>query len=576
MASGDGRYVIVYNGELYNYRELRCELEGQGVQFNTQGDSEVVLAMIARHWVDALRRFDGMFGIAVWDELEQRLLLARDPIGEKPLFISQTDGRLIFASEVQGVLAGLEATPSLNMNCVRQALRFRALYGTETLFNGIEQLLPGGWFEFSANERSVGRFFCLRHEVERARMTTNGHEDSELIDRGRELFVQSVRERMVADVPVGAFLSGGLDSSLIVATMRALSPDHEINTFSVGFEGDPNSELPFAADVATALETRHHAIRVSPTDFIERLSELSVCRGGPVSEPADVAIACMSREAKKYVKVVLSGEGADELFAGYPKYRFADAGVGLRSAVRLAEPLRLIDLARLIGLPTRRARIALRALSGKTELDRLVSWFSYTDRALLRSWFPSIDWSDDAWSMTTAFQAEVLREASGLSCLGRMQYLDVATWLPGNLLERGDRMTMAEGLEARPPFLDTELVAFGLALPDRLKFRSGIGKRIVRQWAESILPAHIVSRRKWGFRVPLGKWFREDLKEWLGEALLADDGFCGEFGSQSAILRLLEEHCSGAQDHDLTLWTLLSTDIWYRTVIQGRSPLTVS
>jgi asparagine synthase (glutamine-hydrolysing) len=560
--------ALVYNGELYNYRELRRELESCGERFVTDGDTEVVLRWIAKDWTQALRKFDGMFALAAWDRRGQKLLLARDAIGEKPLFFAKpAPNLLVFGSEIRSVLVHPEVDSRLDTDALRQALRFRSVYGEASLHRGIAQIKPGGWLEFGRAGISKGTFYDLVAEVGETRQALAGLGEGDLVRAGQDLFRQSVRERLIADVPVGAFLSGGLDSSLIAATVRDVrAPGEGLATFSVGFEGDVHSELPFAQDVASRLGAQHTEVKVGANAFERRLAELSVCRGGPVSEPADVAVAEMSRVARESVKVVLSGEGADEVFCGYPKYAFANAPPIFCDALRILGPDRTARLAGAVGLDGTRALVAARALGQKREIDRLVQWFSYFGRADLQSLFPDLGWTEPDWDRTVTAQQQVLSREEGDGALGRMQIVDCLTWLPGNMLERGDRMTMAEGLEMRPPFLDKELVAFGLALPPQLKLRRGQGKWIVRRWAADLVPAAVIQRKKWGFRVPLAQWFRAELRPMLHDYLTAKRGLCGSFGDVKNVSRLLSQHLGGQADLSTSLWTLLSAEVWYQDV----------
>ncbi len=564
--------TLVYNGELYNYLELRRTLEQRGHQFVTKGDTEVVLRMVAEFGEGALPLLDGMFAFGAWNSVSETLLLARDALGEKPLFYARTDsGSFVFGSEIKAVLCvpGVERRP--NMGAVRQALRFRAVYGEQTLYEGIAQVPPGGVLRLTRAGTSTGRFISIVDRASALMPELSGLSDAKLVERGRDLFRESVRERLVSDVPVGVFLSGGLDSSLLTAEMaRHRGPDDPVSSFSVGFKDDAFSELPFAREVAEAIGSRHTEVLVGPEDYIARLAELTGCRDAPMSEPADVAIACMSRRARQEVKVVLSGEGADEAFAGYPKYRLAGFPRWLGALASLAGARSIAGLASMVGLDGRRVLVAARAVSGANEIDRLSQWFSYVERGALMEWLPGVGWSDADWEATLDPHSRVLASVPKWSPLARMQAVDCLTWLPGNLLERGDRMTMAEGLEARPPFLDKELVAFGLALPDRLKVRGGVGKWIVRQWAHERLPASIINRKKWGFRVPLAAWFRGEMREYLHDTLLRKGGFHAQMGNMAAIRRLLADHDSGAQDLNLTLWTLLTTEVWWSGLAKDR------
>lgn len=562
---------LVYNGELYNYRELRDELQAEGVNFDTAGDTEVILRWVEHRWSEALAKFDGMFGFAAWDMRRQSMLLGRDPMGVKPLFYSTpAPGMLVFGSEIKALLRHPLISRDLDFDAMRQSLRFRAVYGDRTLYKGIRQLDPGCYLEFDRSGLRAGRYFDLPEKTTAAKSSVTTKLSAELIDQGWDLFTRAVKKRLVADVPVGAFLSGGLDSSLVTAVMRQLrAPDEEVCTFSVGFEDDANSELPFAEQVATSLKTKHREVRVGANEYATRILELTGCRDAPLSEPADVAIAALSRVARETVKVVLSGEGADEVFAGYPKYGMAQIPWGVRKAVGLIGAERTSRLAGMMGQDKRRALVAARALTCPTELDRAIQWFSYLDRAELEAALPGLNWSEDNWALTAETQRTIFGRLNDLTKLGRMQTIDCLSWLPGNLLERADRMTMAEGLELRVPFLDKALVPFGIALPDSLKIRGRTSKWMVRQWASKHLPASIVGRRKWGFRVPLAEWFRGKLKGLATDYLLSGRGLGASYGNPARIRAMLESHLSGRIDANLAIWTLLVAEIWYQDVFQG-------
>jgi asparagine synthase (glutamine-hydrolysing) len=572
MTAADSGYSIVYNGEIYNYLDLRRELKDLGETLETRGDTEALLRWLARSGWRALPKIDGMFAFGAWDSRQEQLLLGRDPLGEKPLFYATpAPGILVFGSEAKAVLAHPAVDRRLNEDALRQALRFRAVYGSESLHRGVQQLEPGCYLEFSRRGLNVGRYFDLIDETARAKTQYSGSDES-LIARGRDLFMESVGERLVGDVPVGAFLSGGLDSSLIVAAMRHHRGSGEgIRTYSVGFEGDPKSELGFAKMAADKIGSIHEPIAVGPESYIRRFAELSACRDGPVSQPADIAIAEMSHVAKAHVKVVLSGEGADEVFAGYPKYGLAGVPKALRAGVSIIGSQNLANLAGLLRLDKRRALVAARALAEPREVDRIVQWFSYFDRGDLKAMLPGLAWSEADWEKTVASHSAALARLPRASELQRMQMTDCLTWLPGNMLERGDRMTMAEGLEVRPPFLDKELVAFGLSLPARFKTRGNVGKWIVRQWGDALVPPEILKRPKWGFRTPLTDWFRGPLQDFLHDQLHRSGGLCATYGEPAAIARLLEQHRSGARDNSEALWTLLSAEVWYSDVYLPRT-----
>jgi asparagine synthase (glutamine-hydrolysing) len=570
MVSVPGDAALVYNGELYNYRSLREDLRASGTSFRTQGDTEVVLELLRGSGWEALRRFDGMFGLAFWEVQRQRLLLARDPIGIKPLFYAEPrPGTLVFGSEIKAVLRHPDVSRELDRDGLRQALRFRAVYGTGSLYAGIRQLEPGTALVFSRDGIRIERFYDLVEEMAAARIRNATATESERINLGRELLREAVEKRLIADVPVGVFLSGGIDSSLITAIVRECRAAHEPTaTFSVGFADDPGSELGHALAVSQALGTQHTEVAVSEQEYLRNLAELTRIRDAPVSEPADVAIAEMSAVARETVKVVLSGEGADEVFGGYPKHAFARLPVWTASALRWIGPERVTRLAGFAGLDTRRVGVAARALAQPSELERMVQWFSYLERSTLATILPGLEWTAAQWEATTTPQRHALRrfEGVGADALTRMQGVDCLCWLPGNLLERGDRMTMAKGLELRVPFLDRKLAPFGLALPLGLKVRGRSMKHIVRIWASGRIPPEILRRPKWGFRVPLAGWFRGPLREFLHDRLGSQEGLCGSLGDREKVSRLLTLHDRGEVDANLELWTLLVAELWYQDV----------
>lgn len=563
--------TIAYNGELYNYRALRAELLASGAQLRTAGDTEVILRLLATLDLAAVTRLDGMFAFALWQARQRRILLVRDRLGIKPLFYAlPRPGLLVFGSEIKAVLAHPAVERALEEDTLRQVLRFRASYGPRTLYRGVRQLEPGHALRFDEGGARIERHFDLETAVAAARRASEGRSEDELRARCGTLFEEAVRKRLVADVPLGAFLSGGLDSSLVVATMCRLRGTEPTRTFSVGFRDDPSSELPHARLVARHLGTLHTEVQVDERDYLEGLADLTGCRDAPVSEPADVAIARMSTVAKEEVKVVLTGEGADESFAGYPKYALARVPGAAGGILRALGPERAARLAGRLGLDRRRALVATRALAPRQEVDRLAQWFSYMDRELLATLLPGLDWSPAHWDETRRVHAEALGTTTLTDRVARMQYLDALTYLPCNLLERGDRMTMASGLEARFPFLDRELFPFGIALDTRHKLRGRSSKHLLRELAREQLPPSILARKKWGFRVPLARWFRGALEPMLRDHLGSGSGLCGTYGDARRIADLLDRHRSGADDANLTLWTLLTAEVWYRHVFLAR------
>ncbi len=555
---GAGRLQISFNGEIFNYRELREELASSGYAFRTRGDTEVLLALFARHGPAAVERLDGQFAHAIWDGEREDLWLFRDRLGVLPLYYC-FDGRVfLFASETKALVAALAGRVEVDDASLGDYLAHRSVPWPHTLFAGIRKLEPGHILRLDAKGGLDSRPYW---ELPTAR-PERGIAPAQALDEVERALLRAVETRLVADVPVGAFLSGGIDSSLIVAFMTKLRGGAPVESFSAGF-GDPRfDELPFAREVSRLFGTRHHEAVLEARDFEALWPKLTWHRDAPISEPADVAIYRLAELARPVVKVLLSGEGADELFAGYPKYRMAGltAAAGWLPAALRGPALGALERA----LPARasRLRIPLRALGERAEPDRIQGWFApFTagERARLLG-----------RSAERAGHRAIWARARG-DALARVLYVDCHTWLVDNLLERGDRMAMAASVESRPPMLDHHLVELAFRLPSHFKLRGGRGKWILKQVARRHLPAGIVDRAKLGFRVPLDAWFRSGLRELARDLLQARDSFVAERMDRAAVDALLRDHESGRRNEEIRLWTLLGLEIWHRAFFRERA-----
>lgn len=536
--------ALALNGEVLNYRELRSALH---YPFRTSGDTEVVLAAYAREGPRSVQRLRGQFAHAVYDEHERAVRLFRDRLGILPLFWCRTAGAVVFASEMKAVLAALPAVPPVDEDSLDDYLTHRAVRAPHTLFRGISKLRPGHWLDVRLDGRVEEHCYWRLEDV----VDEGSVPLADALRRTEEALTEAVQANLVADVPVGAYLSGGLDSS-VIAAMASKASDGPLHTFCAGF-GDPSTdETPWARRVSRHLGTEHHEVVVRPRDFVGDWHALTWHRDAPLSEPADVAVFHLARLARGWVKVVLSGEGSDELFGGYPKHRFAAAGPALD---RLPGGVR-----RLLGsvdpvLPAgaRRARTALRALTADGEGARLEEWFapfSAAERGALLG--------RPRAGPSRPDPARLLR-----SPLNRQLAHDLVGWLPDNLLERADRMSMAASLEVRPPFLDHHLVELAFGLPARAKVRVGTGKWVVRQLGRELLPRDVVDRPKNGFRVPLAAWFRSELRELVHDSLTGPGTFVGTTLEPAAVRRLLDSHDSGRRDEHMRIWTLLCLEMWH-------------
>ncbi|MCK5945158.1 MAG: asparagine synthase (glutamine-hydrolyzing) [Planctomycetes bacterium] len=549
MTSANGPFHLTYNGEIFNYRSRRDELVRDGVALRTNGDTEVLLETLRRDGLRGLEQLNGQFAFACYDEDSGELVLARDRIGILPLYYAVRDGFVAFASEIKALLPALER-PRLDDAAVEDYLTYRSVPPPNTLFAGIEKLAPGAAIR-------IGRDGKLRHETwwrlpdELPERMLDGDEAMRAVDEALE---RAVQLRLVADVPVGAYLSGGLDSSLTVALMKKLRQGGEVETFAAGFDDPRYDELPYARQVSEAVGTNHHEIHTTPNDFQELWSKLSWHRDGPISEPADVAIYRIAEYARRSVKVLLSGEGSDELFGGYPKYAY-DPKVGRLAAM----PTFLMRAGeRLLPGSKFRARQAARALTGRSTAERLQTWFApftWYERKQLRAGY-----GDER----TPGQYERCHGDH----LRKMLYVDCHTWLADNLLERGDRMSMAASIENRPPFLDHELVELAFRVDSSMKVRGKSGKWIVKEIARRHLPDSIIDRKKVGFRVPLDEWFRGGLKDFVHDLLLGRDAFVSTYLDRATIEGMLHDHMRRRRNEELRLWTLMGLEVWHRTFLR--------
>jgi asparagine synthase (glutamine-hydrolysing) len=542
MASAGGRTHVVFNGEILNYRELRAACT---YPYRTDGDTEVLLALYHKFGPAGVTRLRGQFAYAVHDVRTRELHLFRDRLGVLPLYFYADHKVFAFASEIKALYPVL---PSLDVDVesLHDYLAHRSVPAPHTLIRGVHKVPQGHHLTLTADgEVRMSAYWRLPAESETRRVTA--HTAVQLVD---EALTASIEEAVVADVPVGAYLSGGVDSSLITALVARQNRGAELHTFSAGFGDSRLDETMWARRAANVVGSTHHEVLVTADDFRQNWSKLSWHRDAPLSEPADVAVYRLAETAREHVKVVLSGEGSDELFGGYPKHRHA--GITRWASAIPAPPLRWAER----NLPPGKARlgIALRALSEPNAAERMRAWFApFTthERAALVGRPPARSSLEPYLS-------------GGGDALRRMLYSDSHTWLADNLLERGDRMSMAASLELRPPFLDHRLVELAFSLPSNVKVRNGTTKWVVKEVARRYLPDEIIDRPKVGFKVPLDDWFRGGLRDMAYDLLTGPSSFVGTTLDQTAVSRLLDAHSSGARDEQPRIWTLLSLEVWHR------------
>jgi asparagine synthase (glutamine-hydrolysing) len=569
MAVADGRFRVVYNGEIYNFRELRSDLAARGHRFTTRSDTEVLLHAYAEWGTDCLERLRGMFAFALWDARARRLLLARDRLGEKPLYYAHTgDGLLLFGSEIGAVLAGLPERPPLDLEAVAEYFTYGYVPDPKSIYRGVHKLAPAHRLEFAAGAGlpvpSPRRYWRPDFGVE----PLHGSPDAlagELVERLRE----AVRQRLVADVPVGAFLSGGVDSSGVVALMAEGSASR-VATCSIGF-GDPAvDESAHARRVAQRYGTEHHEERVEVTAPDAHIDRLARIYGEPFGDSSALPTWIVSGIARRHVTVALTGDGGDEVFAGYRRYPLLVRQALVRE--RLPESLRRSlfgPLARaypkLDWAPRPlRAKATFEALAGEAPQGHLRAVTALPAGDRRRLWSGDFVAALDGYDPVTVIERHAA-EAGTREPLARAQYVDLMTWLPGRMLVKVDRASMAHGLELRPPLLDHLLVEWAARLPTAVKLRGMSGKLVLKRALEPFVPHDLLYRPKQGFSLPLARWLREDLRPRV--ASLGDAGPLADSGlfDRSGLQRLAAEHASGRRDHTPIIWALLMFDAFCRT-----------
>ncbi len=560
MSNETGDIWLVFNGEIWNYKELRKELLEKGHQFRTNSDTETIVHAYEEYGVDCVARLHGMFGFAIWDAPRKRLLLARDRAGKKPLYYTQLNGNLLFGSEIKSLLYHPDVKRKADTQALADFLSVRYVPGPATLFANIYKVLPGHWLLYEND--------TLREECywDYTFGRTENRPIEEYMQGIRQHVHRAVEERMIADVPVGAFLSGGIDSSIITGIMSQLT-NQPIQTFAVGFDEEGYSELPYAKLAADHFGTEHHELVVKSSDLAAYWPLLTWHRDEPVSEPSDLGVYLVSKLARKYVKVVLSGEGGDELFAGYPKYvvdwmaRYYHI---LPPYIRDNVITLLLDH---LPYSMRKLKIAARNLSQPAS-QRWMSWFGIFNGQLKEKILSdSIKASIDIDS-SRVFQ-RWLSNNPQRDNLSSMLYLDTKIWLPDNLLMKGDKMTMAASLEARMPLLDYQLTEYAASIPSNVKVKPFKAKYLFKRTYADFLPEAILTHKKMGFNVPTGIWFREGQRDLITRLLLSERARDRGYLNDAFVASLLRDHLEGKTNYQAQLFTLASLELWFRIFIDN-------
>ena len=561
MLGPDGRLALAFNGQIYNYRELRAELLDRGHRLASQSDTEVILHLYEESGPDCLTRLNGMFGLALWDDRERSLLLARDRLGKKPLVYAQLrSGTLAFASEFQGLLRHPEIARRPNLAALDHFLRFGYVPAPLSAFEGVAKLEPGQYLVWRDGRVEIEAYW--RPPLASPRPLS----DEQAVAEFSALFADSVRRRMISDVPLGAFLSGGVDSASVVAAM-AEHADRPVATFSIGFGDDHYNELPGARLVAERFGTRHHEFVVEP-HAAEVLPDLVRHYGEPYADSSALPTFYLSKLTRQHVTVALNGDGGDELLAGYDRYRAALAADRLEQALPL--PRRAYGLiagalpaGRDLRTATTRAR---RFLSGLADSSggRYSRWMSVFEPSLLAECVTPEFAAATVDSGAAGYLASPLDRRNGSTLLDSLTRLDLTTYLPGDLLVKADIATMANSLQGHSPFLDYRLVEWAAGLPARLKLRGRTSKYVLRRAMRDRLPAQTLAAPKRGFGVPVATWLRGELRPMLEATVLAERALARGYLRPAAVRRLVTDHLTGRVNHAKQLWALLALELWHR------------
>jgi asparagine synthase (glutamine-hydrolysing) len=551
---------VVFNGEIYNYRELRRELEAQGHRFVTESDTETIVHAYEEWGTSAFSRLRGMFGIALWDARSGELFLARDRAGIKPLYYAETSGGLYFGSELKSLLVSGGISRELSPEALDHYLSFLYTPGDQSIFSGVRKLPPGHYLRWHHGEATIVRYWQIATSEPFA-----GSED-EAAAQLHDVLAEAVRLHLLSDVPLGAFLSGGVDSSLVVALMAEAT--NKVTTFSIGFDEPEYDELPYARAVAEHFGTDHHEFVVRP-DALSILDALVWHFDEPFADPSAIPTWYVSEIARRHVTVVLSGDGGDELFGGYDRYL---PHPRVAAFDRVAIPAKQQIAAAIWPLLPHGARGKnyLRHVSQDEDgryVDSIAFFQPDEKNALLSSDVrAALNGHEAGRASLGRFQ-----RFSALPHHSRMMRFDFETYLPEDVLTKVDRMSMAHSIESRVPLLDNNVIDFAATLPASFKIRKGRRKHILKRAAARLLPSEILDRRKQGFGVPIGAWFRGNLRELFHDILLSARTRARGYFEPAFVERIVKEHLSGTRDHSMRLWQLLVFELWHRQYLDDAS-----
>lgn len=567
MTTPDGRYTIVFNGEIYNFRELRRQLESHGVTFRTRSDTEVLLEAYAAWGQQALEKLRGMFAFAVWDAKDRELFIARDRLGLKPLYYTEVGRSLLFASEMKGLLVHPDVQREMDPVALDDFLTYLYVPAPRTIFRAIRELPPAHFLTWRDGCFRTERYWDVRFQPE-VRPT------AEFLDELETALTDSVRIRLVSDVPLGVFLSGGLDSSTVAALMAKLQ-EAPVNAFTLGFsEGDDRySEWEYARTVGESIGAKTQELTV-PAESAHLLSAVTRHFDEPFGNPTSLLIYQLSELGRQHVTVALVGDAGDEVFLGYPRYRGAVLSDQYRKIPKVLRRAAATIAGRLSepgnGNHFRR-RMREFALGSCYPPERMYfEWISYFSSDLRRHLYTADFLHELADYDSSEFLMDKFRRSGTRNLIDQINYVDLSSFLPFNILRYADRMSMAHGLELRSPFTDHKLIEFMARVPSDLKLRGNKTKFILRQAAKQLLPEKILTRGKLGLNPPMGLWLRGHLKPLLDEYLSPEQVRERGYFRPEVVQELIRDHVGGRRDYSLHLWALISFEEWHRQYLDTK------
>jgi asparagine synthase (glutamine-hydrolysing) len=573
ISNEDGSISIVFNGEIYNHRALREQLIIRGHSYRTQSDTETIVHLYEEYGKDCVQHLRGMFAFAIWDARRKSLFIARDRLGIKPLYYRITPRNFIFGSEIKALLAYPGFSAEFRRGALPEYLAFGFLSGDETFYDGVVKLMPGHRLEINEHgDLRTEPYWDLTPATH-----DQTHDENYYVESYRDLLEGAVGSHLMSDVPLGVFLSGGLDSSAVAALMTKLRRE-SIETFSVGYSEQTYSELPYARTVAEHLKSVHHEVLVSRQDFFAALPKLIWHEDEPIAWPSSVSLFFVAQLARERVKVVLTGEGSDETLAGYSRYAFTLKNVAFDRVYRRLAPRLLrrhlrnfVATSSLIGARARRKLShTFLGLDGE-------SWPSF----YFDNFFTAFSQSDQEDLLTDAFRDQIVAgsayrnvlgywESSAGTLLQRMLYTDIKTYLV-ELLMKQDNMSMAASIESRVPFLDHVLVEWAMRVPARIQIHGTAGKRVLKKAMEGLLPQEIIYRRKLGFPTPWSGWLAGAQLDSIEHLLLEARSINRGFFKRTAVEKLVREHRARYRDNYDRIWRLLNLELWHRVCLEGGS-----